>query len=125
MTTVTILPGKSPECAISSGVEHHLDMVGVTGSNPVSRTIFFLKTALLTRCGFFVSGILGEIRQNLLEHCSIELYNGVIMTTPQTTQFPEVLDRIQRLFAKAREQQVKRFTRMRKPVHEQLELPLF
>ncbi len=27
-------------CAVSSGVEHHLDTVGVTGSNPVSRTIF-------------------------------------------------------------------------------------
>ena len=28
--------------AVSSGVEHHLDTVGVTGSNPVSRTIFFM-----------------------------------------------------------------------------------
>jgi hypothetical protein len=26
--------------AVSSGVEHHIDIVGVTGSNPVSRTIF-------------------------------------------------------------------------------------
>ena len=26
--------------AVSSAVEHHLDTVGVTGSNPVSRTIF-------------------------------------------------------------------------------------
>lgn len=25
-------------CAVSSVVEHHLDTVGVTGSNPVSRT---------------------------------------------------------------------------------------
>ena len=28
------------ESAVSSGVEHHIDIVGVTGSNPVSRTIF-------------------------------------------------------------------------------------
>ena len=28
-------------CAVSSVVEHYLDTVGVTGSNPVSRTIFF------------------------------------------------------------------------------------
>jgi hypothetical protein len=28
------------ECAVSSVVEHYLDTVGVTGSNPVSRTIF-------------------------------------------------------------------------------------
>src|SRR5664279_669604 len=27
------------ECAVSSVVEHYLDTVGVTGSNPVSRTI--------------------------------------------------------------------------------------
>jgi hypothetical protein len=27
-------------CAVSSVVEHYLDTVGVTGSNPVSRTIF-------------------------------------------------------------------------------------
>ena len=27
--------------AVSSVVEHYLDTVGVTGSNPVSRTIFF------------------------------------------------------------------------------------
>ncbi len=30
------------ECAVSSVVEHYLDTVGVTGSNPVSRTIFRL-----------------------------------------------------------------------------------
>ena len=66
-----------------------------------------------------------NILEKWLEHCSTELYNGHTMTNPQNTQFPEVLDRIQRLFAKAREQQVKRFARMRKPVHEQLELPLF
>ena len=29
-----------PEGAVSSVVEHYLDTVGVTGSNPVSRTIF-------------------------------------------------------------------------------------
>src|ERR1700684_294157 len=29
-----------PLCAVSSVVEHHIDTVGVTGSNPVSRTIF-------------------------------------------------------------------------------------
>ncbi len=28
-------------CAVSSVVEHHLDMVGVTGSKPVPRTISF------------------------------------------------------------------------------------
>ena len=28
------------QCAVSSVVEHYLDTVGVTGSNPVSRTIF-------------------------------------------------------------------------------------
>ena len=34
--------GKSLELgAVSSVVEHYLDTVGVTGSNPVSRTIFF------------------------------------------------------------------------------------
>ena len=27
------------ECAVSSVVEHYIDTVGVTGSNPVSRTI--------------------------------------------------------------------------------------
>lgn len=38
------------ECAVSSGVEHHLDTVGVTGSNPVSRTIlqFLTLTSLLS-----------------------------------------------------------------------------
>ena len=30
----------SQDCAVSSVVEHYLDTVGVTGSNPVSRTIF-------------------------------------------------------------------------------------
>ncbi len=30
------------ECAVSSVVEHYLDTVGVTGSNPVSRTILQL-----------------------------------------------------------------------------------
>ena len=30
-------------CAVSSVVEHYLDTVGVTGSNPVSRTIFPLS----------------------------------------------------------------------------------
>ena len=30
---------KWPLCAVSSVVEHHIDTVGVTGSNPVSRTI--------------------------------------------------------------------------------------
>ena len=36
--------GKSLELgAVSSVVEHYLDTVGVTGSNPVSRTIFFPK----------------------------------------------------------------------------------
>ncbi len=30
--------------AVSSVVEHYLDTVGVTGSNPVSRTIFFRRT---------------------------------------------------------------------------------
>ena len=29
------------QSAVSSGVEHYLDTVGVTGSKPVSRTIFF------------------------------------------------------------------------------------
>jgi hypothetical protein len=29
-----------PVRAVSSVVEHHIDTVGVTGSNPVSRTIF-------------------------------------------------------------------------------------
>src|SRR5580765_7338883 len=29
------------ECAVSSVVEHYLDTVGVRGSNPLSRTIFF------------------------------------------------------------------------------------
>ena len=33
------------ECAVSSVVEHYLDTVGVTGSNPVSRTISFLHAA--------------------------------------------------------------------------------
>ena len=33
------LRGDDP-CAVSSVVEHHLDTVGVTGSKPVSRTIF-------------------------------------------------------------------------------------
>jgi hypothetical protein len=30
-------------CAVSSVVEHYLDTVGVTGSNPVSRTILDLR----------------------------------------------------------------------------------
>ena len=34
------LRGPLPGCAVSSVVEHYLDTVGVTGSNPVSRTIF-------------------------------------------------------------------------------------
>ncbi len=33
------LSGTNSECAVSSVVEHYLDTVGVTGSNPVSRTI--------------------------------------------------------------------------------------
>ena len=28
-----------PDCAVSSVVEHYLDTVGVTGSNPVSRIV--------------------------------------------------------------------------------------
>jgi hypothetical protein len=37
----TVRPSQIPtcECAVSSVVEHYLDTVGVTGSNPVSRTI--------------------------------------------------------------------------------------
>ena len=31
-------------CAVSSVVEHYLDTVGVTGSNPVSRTIITLRS---------------------------------------------------------------------------------
>jgi hypothetical protein len=34
------MENKKPLCAVSSVVEHHIDTVGVTGSNPVSRTIF-------------------------------------------------------------------------------------
>ena len=36
-------------CAVSSVVEHYLDTVGVTGSNPVSRTIllFICKTTVI------------------------------------------------------------------------------
>ncbi len=37
---LTLQPFARAVCAISSGVEHHLDMVGVAGSNPASRTIF-------------------------------------------------------------------------------------
>jgi hypothetical protein len=33
------LVSANSECAVSSVVEHYLDTVGVTGSNPVSRTI--------------------------------------------------------------------------------------
>ncbi len=33
----------SSECAVSSVVEHLPDTEGVTGSNPVSRTILFYK----------------------------------------------------------------------------------
>ena len=36
-------------CAVSSVVEHYLDTVGVTGSNPVSRTI---PLPLVFRCEF-------------------------------------------------------------------------
>ena len=32
-------------CAVSSVVEHYIDTVGVTGSNPVSRTIFLTSQA--------------------------------------------------------------------------------
>ncbi len=42
----------NPQCAVSSVVEHYLDTVGVTGSNPVSRTIsprFFLGSNLKKR----------------------------------------------------------------------------
>lgn len=37
---VSLNPGLAVECksAVSSVVEHHFDTVGVTGSNPVSRT---------------------------------------------------------------------------------------
>ena len=36
---------KNPDLksAVSSGVEHHIDIVGVTGSNPVSRTILSFR----------------------------------------------------------------------------------
>ena len=43
LAKATYLPDKDAplaDCAVSSAVEHHLDTVGVTGSNPVSRTIF-------------------------------------------------------------------------------------
>jgi hypothetical protein len=43
LAKATHLPDKDAplaDCAVSSVVEHHLDTVGVTGSNPVSRTIF-------------------------------------------------------------------------------------
>ncbi len=37
--------------AVSSGVEHHIDIVGVTGSNPVSRTIFLPLSRYVIRDG--------------------------------------------------------------------------
>lgn len=37
------VPSDDAKSAVSSGVEHHLDTVGVTGSNPVSRTIAPLR----------------------------------------------------------------------------------
>jgi hypothetical protein len=40
------MDNKKALCAVSSVVEHHIDTVGVTGSNPVSRTIF--SKAMLT-----------------------------------------------------------------------------
>ena len=39
---VVQIPGRS--CALSSVVEHYLHTVGVTGSNPVARTIFSLPS---------------------------------------------------------------------------------
>ena len=35
-------------CAVSSVVEHYLDTVGVTGSNPVSRTIFLFSRSWIS-----------------------------------------------------------------------------
>jgi len=40
--TTKQLVSANSESAVSSVVEHYLDTVGVTGSNPVSRTIFLL-----------------------------------------------------------------------------------
>ena len=43
------VPWSVSEGAVSSVVEHYLDTVGVTGSNPVSRTIVF-RLAVLGYC---------------------------------------------------------------------------
>src|SRR5438552_12363410 len=56
--------------AVSSVVEHYLDTVGVTGSNPVSRTIFSPVVQRLThfhrkqtlRCNTFLPDGLIEVR---------------------------------------------------------------
>jgi hypothetical protein len=45
------MENKKPLCAVSSVVEHHIDTVGVTGSNPVSRTISLLYSKTWTRPG--------------------------------------------------------------------------
>ena len=45
------------ESAVSSGVEHHIDIVGVTGSNPVSRTIDLKFTVLIPQRGIVMDQV--------------------------------------------------------------------
>jgi hypothetical protein len=45
----TLEPEGGPR-AVSSVVEHYLDTVGVTGSNPVSRTIFLFISLYILPC---------------------------------------------------------------------------
>ena len=56
--------------AVSSVVEHYLDTVGVTGSNPVSRTIFFSaslsQTILHSKQGYAANSCIPLVQPNPL-----------------------------------------------------------
>ena len=58
------------ERAVSSVVEHHLDMVGATGSNPVPRTIFLL-VKMIPRCGAPAQHFASPLALMLISICLI------------------------------------------------------
>ena len=69
------IPGRS--CALSSVVEHYLHTVGVTGSNPVARTIFFSHSTRLFDAALFFGTKLAMGRRMLIIVLAVGLIFGL------------------------------------------------
>ncbi len=84
-----INPVHFPARAVSSVVEHHLDTVGVTGSNPVSRTMMSLQSMYLGRdkalCAEFFRIELLAATMIATRHPS-----GQIIITPEGNETPPI-----------------------------------